>query len=101
MSFPEITEHPARGAVLFSVRVHPRASKNEVAGVWGGALKIRLQAPATEDRANQALIEFLGDILKTPRSAVRIQSGEHSRTKRIEILGVTKQQILDLLHYEA
>jgi uncharacterized protein len=101
MTLPEITQHPATGAVIFSVRVQPRASKNEVAGVWGGALKIRLQAPATENRANEALIDFFSDILKTPKSAVRIQSGEHARTKRLEILGVTKQQILDLLNHEA
>jgi uncharacterized protein (TIGR00251 family) len=101
MTLPEINEHPATGAVIFSVRVQPRASKNEIAGVWGGALKIRLQAPAAENRANQALIESLSDILKTPKSAVRIQSGAHSRTKRVEILGVTKHQVLALLHHDA
>ena len=101
MPIPDITENLASGTVTFSVRVQPRASKNEVAGVWGGALKIRLQAPATENRANEALIDFFSDILKTPKSAVRIQSGEHARTKRLEILGVTKQQILDLLNHEA
>jgi uncharacterized protein (TIGR00251 family) len=101
MSMPEITENLTNGTVTFSVRVQPRASKNEVVGAWGGALKIRLQAPATENRANEALIEFLADVLKTPKSAVRIQSGEHSRTKRIEIRGVTKEQIVALLQHEA
>jgi len=89
------------GGVTFEVRVQPRASKNEVAGEIGGALKIRLQAPAVENRANEALVEFLAELLKTPRSAVRILGGERSRTKRIEIRGVTKQQILGLLAYEA
>jgi hypothetical protein len=101
MTIPEINEHPVTGAVIFSVRVQPRAGKNEVAGVWGGALKIRLQAPATENRANEALVEFLADVLRTPKSAVRIQSGGRSRSKRIEILGVTKQQILALLQHDA
>jgi uncharacterized protein YggU (UPF0235/DUF167 family) len=54
-----------------------------------------------EDRANEALVEFLAQLLKTPRSAVRILSGERSRTKRIEISGVTRQQILDLLMQDA
>ena len=89
------------GAVVFSVRVQPRASKDEIAGEIGGALKVRLQAPAVEGRANEALIEFLAQLLKTPKSAVRILSGDRSRTKRIEIGGVTGQQIQALLVVEA
>ena len=89
------------GGVVFSVRVQPRASKNEVAGELGGALKIRLQAPAIENRANEALVEFLAHLLKTPKSAVRILSGDRRRTKRIEVRGVTKQQVLGLLMQDA
>jgi hypothetical protein len=66
-----------------------------------GAIKVRLQAPAVEDRANEALIEFLAQLLKTPKSAVRILSGDRSRTKRIEIRGVTGQQVRALLPKEA
>jgi uncharacterized protein len=97
---PDIAENTAAGTVSFAVRVQPRASKDEVAGVLGGALKIRLQAPAVEGRANEALVEFLAQLLKTPKSAVRILAGEHSRTKRIEIRGVTQQQVLGLLAHE-
>ena len=89
------------GTVIFSVRVQPRASKDEIAGEMGGALKVRLRAPAVEDRANEALVEFLAQLLKRPTSAVRILSGERSRTKRIEISGVSRQQILALLVLEA
>jgi uncharacterized protein len=89
------------GSVFFSVRVQPRASKDEIDGEMGGALKVRLRAPAVEDRANEALVEFLAELLKTSRSAVRILSGERSRTKRIEIRGVTRQQILGLLVEDA
>jgi len=89
------------GTVIFSVRVQPRASKDEIAGEMGGALKVRLRAPAVEDRANEGLVEFLAQLLKTPRSAVRILSGERSRKKRIEIHGVTRQQILALLVQDA
>jgi len=66
-----------------------------------GALKVRLRAPALEDRANEALVEFLAELLKTPQSAVSILSGERSRVKRIEIRGVTRQQVLNLLVHEA
>jgi len=89
------------GAAIFPVRVQPRASKDEIAGEMSGALKVRLRAPAVEDRANEALVEFLAQLLKTPKSAVRILSGDRSRTKRIEIRGVTVQQIQALLAREA
>lgn len=90
-----------QGAVILSVRVQPRASRDEIAGEMGGALKVRLQAPAVEGRANEALVEFLAQLLKRPRSAVRILSGDRSRTKRVEISGVTRRQVLDLLVHEA
>jgi len=93
--------HEREGAVILLVRVQPRASKDEIAGEMSGALKVRLRAPAVEDRANEALVEFLAELLKTPKSAVRILSGDRSRTKRIEIRGVTRQQIEALLVQEA
>jgi len=89
------------GAVIFSVRVQPRASKDEIAGELGGALKVRLRAPAVENRANEALVELLARLLKRPRSAVRILGGERNRTKRIEISGVTRREILELMIEDA
>jgi uncharacterized protein (TIGR00251 family) len=97
----EIEENVARNSISFQVRVQPRASKDEVTGEMGGALKVRLRAPAMEGRANEALVEFLAEVLKTSRSAVSILSGERSRVKRIEIRGVTRQQVLNLLAHEA
>lgn len=98
---PEIKENRGEGKVSFAVRVQPRASRDEIVGVMEGALKIRLQAPALENRANEALIELLARFLKTPKSAVRILGGERSRSKRIEVRGVTKEQVLGLLTHEA
>jgi uncharacterized protein len=89
------------GAVVVAVRVQPRASRNDVAGEMNGALKVRLQAPAVENRANEALCEYLAELLKTPKSAVRILSGDRSRTKLLEIRGITKQQLLALLTQDA
>jgi uncharacterized protein (TIGR00251 family) len=83
--------------VVFTVRVQPRASRDEVAGVMDGAMKVRLQAPALEDRANLALCEYLAQLLKTPKSAVRILSGDRSRIKRIAIRGVTELEVRGLL----
>jgi|SRR5580704_2086088 uncharacterized protein (TIGR00251 family) len=98
---PEISVNVAAGTVSLQVRVQPRASRDEIAGVLDGVLKIRLRAPAVENRANEALVEFLAHLLKTSKSAVRILGGERSRTKRIEIHGVTKQQVLGLLLHDA
>jgi uncharacterized protein len=91
----EVTER--EGAVVFAVRVQPRASRDEVVGEMAGALKIRLQAPAIEGRANDALIEYLAALLKRPKAAVRILGGERGRTKRIAVHGVTTGEILSLL----
>jgi hypothetical protein len=101
MAFLDVSEDVARGTVAFAVRVQPRASREEIAGVHDGALKVRICAPAVENQANEALVQFLATILKTPKSAVRIQGGEHARTKRVEIFGVTRQQILNLLREDA
>lgn len=95
----EIVE--GRGIVQFAVRVQPRASRDEVAGIIDGALKVRLQAPALENRANEALVEFLAAVLKRPKSAVRILSGERSRNKKIAVHGVTKLEVLALLEHHA
>jgi uncharacterized protein (TIGR00251 family) len=89
------------GAVILTVRVQPRASRDEIAGAMGGVLKVRLRAPALEDRANEALCEYLAELLKTPKAAVRILSGHHSRSKRVEVRGVTEQQVLALVTREA
>jgi uncharacterized protein len=97
----DLEAHSETGSVSFAVRVQPKASKNEVAGLMNGALKIRLQAPAVEDRANEALCEFLSEILKRPKSAVRILAGDRSRTKRVEVFGVTAAQVEALLQHEA
>lgn len=101
MGLLEISEDRERGLVTFTVRVQPRASRDGIAGVIGGALKVRLCAPPADNRANEALIDFLATILKTSKSAVRIRSGAQSRTKRIEAFGVTRQQIESLLQTEA
>ena len=101
MSLLDIRQSPERGTVAVVVRVQPRARKNEVAGVMEGALKIRLQAPAVEDRANEALCVFLAQLLKRPKSAVRILAGERSRMKRVEISGVTATEVEGLIRVEA
>jgi uncharacterized protein len=83
----------ADGIARFAVRVQPRAKRDEITGEHGGALKIRLAAPPIEGRANDALCRFLADCLNVPLAAVKIAAGAHSRAKRVEIRGVTPEQI--------
>lgn len=97
----QITDNAATASLIIAVRVQPRASKDEVVGEYAGALKIRLLAPAVEGRANEALIDFLAQLLNTPKAAVRILSGDRSRTKRVEIRGVSRSQIENLIPREA
>ncbi len=84
------------GSAVFHVRVQPRAGRDEIAGEFQGALKIRLTAPPLENRANQALREFLAGQLNVSVSAVKILSGRKSRTKRVEVQGITAAQIHSL-----
>jgi uncharacterized protein (TIGR00251 family) len=80
-------------AVRFSVRLQPRASKNEIVGAHGGALRIRVTAPPVDGLANEALIEFLSRELDVPRRNVCIVSGLSSRTKVVEISEVALETI--------
>ncbi len=86
-----------KGGVAFSVRVLPRASRNAIEGEWQGTLRIRLTAPPVDDRANSALRHLLAERLKVPVTAVRITSGERSRTKRVEVDGASPERIRALI----
>jgi len=68
-----------------AVHIVPRASKTEIVGMHGDALKIRLAAPPVDGKANQALIAFLAAHYNVPARAISIVSGETSRRKVIEI----------------
>lgn len=90
----DITEKS--GAVTFAVRVQPRSHRDAIEGEWQGALKVRLTAPPVDDRANDALCRLLAARLNIALAAVRIVGGERSRTKRVEVRGVTAAQVREL-----
>jgi uncharacterized protein len=83
-------------AVRFSVRLQPRASKSEIAGVQGVSLKVRVTAPPVDGLANEALIDSLSMALEIPRRNVCIVSGFSSRTKIVEVREVDIEKILQL-----
>ncbi|HUQ81196.1 MAG TPA: DUF167 domain-containing protein [Gemmatimonadaceae bacterium] len=84
-------------AVRFRVRLQPRASRDEIVGVLGGALRIRLHAPPVDGAANDALVLFLAGRLSVPRRDVRIVTGTTSRTKMVEVDGVTSADVARLV----
>ncbi len=71
--------------LLLSVKIQPRASKNEWLGAYDGAVKIRLTAPPVKGKANQHVIKFLAKLFNTSKSNINILSGETARYKRIQI----------------
>ena len=75
----------AEGLVL-RIHLQPRASKDEVAGLYGNAFKIRITAPPVDGKANQHLIRFLARCFHVPKNRVSLLSGESSREKRIQII---------------
>ncbi len=84
----------AQGSVTFSVRVTPRSSRNQIAGLEGAALTIKLTAPPVEGAANAALIEFIAERLGVRKSAVSIVSGGKARNKVVRVTGVTREQVM-------
>ena len=81
----------------FDIRVIPGASKNEVAGIQDGALKVKLTAPPVEGKANRACVEFLAGLLGVRRSALAITSGEKSRKKTVSVTGLARGELEERL----
>lgn len=79
--------------VRVSVHVQPRASRSEIIGQHGAALKVRLQAPPVDGAANEALVRLLADSLGVPQRAVRVVAGATSRAKTVEVEGTTEDAV--------
>ena len=75
--------------VDIDVRVVPRAGRSGVDGARDGRLLVRLAAPPVDGAANDTLIELLATLCERPKRAVRIVSGERSRSKRVSVEGLT------------
>ena len=85
-------------SAVLSVRIQPRASKNEITRIEGGKFKIRLTAPPVDGAANEALVKFLADQLNVSRSQVEIVSGHTGREKIIKIIGKSEPDVRRLLN---
>lgn len=90
-----IREH--KDGVTISIRAQPGARRTKVVGVYGAEIKLAVQAPPVEGRANEALIEFLAETLGIAKSKITLLSGELSRSKVFLIRGVSTEAAQNLL----
>ena len=86
-----------KDGVTLAVRAQPGAKKSAITGVYGegdaAQLKIAVQAPPLEGRANEALIAFLAKTFNLHRSAVELLAGDSSRSKVFLLRGITQADV--------
>ena len=84
--------------IVLNIHCQPGAKVSKVVGLHDGSLKISLQAPAMENKANEMLVTWLSKQLRIPQKQIRFLSGQNSRQKRLEIWGsITPEQIAQIL----
>jgi uncharacterized protein (TIGR00251 family) len=98
-STPWLTEHP--DGVVITIRATPRAKHTEVVGVVEAALRVRVQAPPVDGKANKVLSKFLAKHLGVPNSAISIVGGQTARNKRVHIAGVNASHVYAALQLES
>jgi uncharacterized protein (TIGR00251 family) len=87
-----MTPTASEGALL-SVRVQPRASRDEIVGWREGVLRVRVTAPPLEGRANAAVAALLAGALGVRPSAVRVVRGETGRDKVVSVAGLAPGEV--------
>jgi len=78
---------------IFSIKVHPGAGHNALAGEWEGALKVKIGKKPEKGAANRECLDFLADRLRVPRRTLTLVKGETSRLKVIRVDGLTPAQV--------
>lgn len=74
--------------ITLKIKVEPRSSKSEVVGPYGDALKVKLNSPPVEGKANKELVEVLAREFGIPKRDVEIISGQSSKNKTVRLTGV-------------
>ena len=89
---------PGNNGVWLSIKLQPRASSDQIAGVLGEELKIKVTAPPVDSAANQALVDLLADKIGCSRGQVSIVRGQASRHKLVWVSDVTVETVLTTLN---
>ncbi len=79
--------------VILKIKAVPNSSKNEICGILDGVLKVKIKAPAVENKANEELVKFFAKLLKVPKSSVLLKSGATSKIKSLYISDCTIDKI--------
>lgn len=82
--------------VIFKAAIQPGSSRNEIVGLKGDALKIKITAPPVEGAANKMCVEFLAKTLKVRKSDVQIIRGQSNRSKKLLVRSATREKIESL-----
>jgi hypothetical protein len=83
--------------LLLRVKVLHNAGRNELAGLRGEELAVRLQAQPRKGEANRELLRFLAKSLAVPRGGIRIVSGETSGHKLLRLPAAARRRLEDFL----
>jgi len=81
------------GAVIMNVLLQPRASKNELVGIHGDCLKIKITSPPVENKANKKLCEFLSKLIGVGKGRVEVIGGHKARIKKVRISDSTLEEV--------
>lgn len=79
---------PTSDGCIVTVKATPRASKSEIIGAETDWLRVRVQAPPVDGKANAALVELFAETFALPKRSVEIITGDTSRLKRVKLHGV-------------
>ena len=94
MLLPDWLKTGAEGELILSVRIQPRASRNEVSYDDSEHLRVRVSAPPVDQAANTALIKLLASVWGIRKSSFQISSGLKSRNKTVTLLGITAADLV-------
>ena len=83
--------------VALEIKLHPRAGRDQIAGVINNRLKIDVSAAPVKNKANQSMIKLLSKILKVPQEAIAIKRGATGRNKLIEICSISAEEVTKLI----
>ena len=87
------------GCIFINIHLQPRASKNEIAGIHGESIKLRLTSPPVDGAANSPAIEFFAKKLGVQKSKITIVSGEKSRHKTLKVAGISLEEAVTALGF--
>ena len=92
MSLPSFVQARPDGVYL-SLKVQPRASKNEICEPVGNELKVKVTAPPVDSAANEAVLRLLAETLDCPRNSVQLIRGATARHKQVRVTGMTAEKV--------